>query len=270
MRTIDGHFTVINEPGTAHNLAARLLSMFESVRTPEHIIITETVLEQGAIRAQNVLSHSLAQSIKRIEIQIDEIALPTELDKYPKVDKAQHNVLDVTNRAEKASSRKNWKKLDRARKALAKQLDKAGFASYTLYVDYINSQGIGGAQRRELLVSRDELLQRKRQAENKSRSLTSLTPAQIITVLADVLSRCPRTPVGPLPIVFDDALRNLETSTKLRALEVLKAHASHYATWYVTDDPLVLGWAGFYEGQSQAQNSGDKKSPIFDIELDVA
>ena len=270
MRTIDGHFTVINEPRTAHALAAKLLAMFESVRTPEHIIVTETVLEQGALRAQNTLSHSLAQSIKRIEVQIGEIKLPTDLEKYPKVDKAQQNVLEATNKAERASSRKHWKKLDRTRKTLAKQLDKAGFASYTAYVDYINSQGIGGAKRRELLVSRDELLQKKRQAENKSTSLTSLTPSQIITVLADVLSRCPRTPVGPLPIVFDDALRNLETATKLRALEVLKAHSSNYATWYVTDDPLVLGWAGFYEGSSQTSDGETKTSPIFDNEIDVA
>jgi|GEM_PF-6667482 len=270
MRTIDGHFTVVNEPGTARALATNLLSMFESVRTPEHIIVSEAVLEQGAIRAQNVLSHSLAQSIKKVEAQIDEIEFPSVLQKYPKIDKAQQNVLEATNKAERASSRKNWKKLDKARRKLAKQLDKFGFASYTTYVDYINSQGIGGSKRRELLVSKDELLQKKREAENKSRSLTSLTPAQIITVLADVLSRCPRTPVGPLPIVFDDALRSLETSTKLRALEVLKAHSSNYATWYVTDDPLVLGWAGFYEADEINLDEKTKATEIYDIDIDVA
>ncbi len=268
MRSIDGHFTVVNEPGTAHTLASNLLSMFESVRTPDHIIVTEAVLEQGAFRAQNVLSHSLGQSIKRIEAQIDEIKLPSELDKYPKIEKAQQNVLEATNRAERASTKRNWRKLDKARKVVAKQLSKYGFSSYTTYVDYINSQGIGGAKRRELLITRDDLIQKKRQAENKAKSLTALTPAQIITVLADVLSRCPRTPVGPLPIVFDDALRNLETSTKLRALEVLKAHSSSYATWYVTDDPLVLGWAGYFE--SQPQNQDNNNPIIFDFDVEVA
>ena len=270
MRCIDGHFTVINEPGTARALAGDLLSMFESVRTPEHILVTEEVLEQGAIRAQNVLSHSLAQSAKRIDAQIEQIGLPEAALQFRKVDKSHQNVLDATNKAERASSRKNWKKLDKAHKSLAKQLDKAGFSSYTAYVDYLNSQGEGGVQRRDLVLLRDELLQKKLQADNRSASLVTLTPAQIITVLADVLSRCPRTPVGPLPIVINDALRNLETSTKLRALEVLKAHSSNYATWYVTDDPLVLGWAGFYENRSNQDNTVSGQTPIYDVELDVA
>lgn len=268
MRTIDGHFTVINEPGTARKLAANLLQMFESVRTPEHIIVTEALLEQGAQRAQGVLSNSLAQSIKKLDAQIEAIEIPNEKVTFHKIDRAQLVVLDATNHAERTSSRKNWRKLDKARKALAKQLEKAGFSSYTAYADFINSQGIGGAQRRELLVARDELIAQKREAENRDKSLSSLTPAQIITVLADVLSRCPRTPVGPLPIVFDDALRNVEPATKLRALEVLKAHASHYATWYVTDDPLVLGWAGFTQEIFLERSKSD--SVIYDIDTDIA
>lgn len=268
MRTIDGHFTVVNEPGTATELAKNLLARFESVRAPEHIIITETILEQGALRAQGVLSNSLEQSIKKIENQIEAIPVPTEKIEYPKIEKAQLQVLEATNRAEKLSSKKNWRKLDKCRKELAKQCEKAGFESYTKYVDFLNAQGVGGTQRRELLIARDELIAKRNEALKKDKSLTSLTPAQIITVLADVLSRCPHTPVGPLPIVFDDALRNVETSTKLRALEVLKAHASHYATWYVTDDPLVLGWAGFIEDFLNLDES--QKTAIFDIDQQAA
>lgn len=268
MRTIDGHFTVINEPGTARALATDLLGMFESVRSPEHIIITETLLEQGAIRAQAVLSNSLEQSIKKIDADIEAIDIPDDKESYPKIDKAQAVVLEATNHAERASSKKNWRKLDKARKSLAKQLDKAGFASYTAYADFINAQGIGGVERRELFLTRDDLIAQKRKADNPGKSLMSLTPHQIITVLADVLSRAPRTPVGPMPIVIDDALRNLEVSTKLRALEVLKAHSSHYATWYVTDDPLVLGWAGFVDSFSSTTDSGD--SFIYDNEPDIA
>lgn len=268
MRTIDGHFTIINEPGTARELASNLLSMFESVRSPEHIILTEALLEEGAKRSQGVLSNSLAQSIKRIENEIESIEMPAEKITFHKIDKAQLGVLEATNRAEKTSSRKNWRKLDKARKKLAKQLEKSQFASYTSYVDFINSQGVGGAQRRELLIARDELVAKKTATDTRDRSLTALTPAQIITVLADVLSRCPHTPVGPLPIVIDDALRNLETSTKLRALEVLKAHSTHYATWYVTDDPLVLGWAGFISEEIEPENKVNAR--IYDVELDAA
>lgn len=268
MRTIDGHFTVINEPGSAHKLAANLLSMFESVRSPEHIILTETLLGEGAKRSQSVLSNSLAQSIKKIEHQIEEIEIPDEKITFHKIEKMQIAVLEATNHAERSSTKKNWRKLDKARKNLAKQLDKAEFPSYTAYVDFVNSQGIGGTQRRELMIARDELVAQKTAAENRDKSVSALTPSQIITVLADVLSRCPHTPVGPLPIVIDDALRNLETSTKLRALEVLKAHSTHYATWYVTDDPLVLGWAGFM--QQDAVQTNKTNSKIYDVELDVA
>ena len=268
MRTIDGHFTVVNEPGTARALATKLLSMFESMRSPEHIVITETLLQQGAQRAQGVLSNSLSQSVMKIDAQISALEIPDEKVNYPKIEKAQLKVLDATNHAEKTSSKKNWRRLDKARKSLAKQLEKAGFTSFTTYVDFVNSQGIGGAQRRELLISRDELIAKKKLADNRDKSLAALTPAQIITVFADVLSRTPNTPVGTLPIVIDDALRNLESNTKLRALEVLKAHSSHYATWYVTSDPLVLGWAGFYQDQIVEKKS-DSKS-IYDIDLDDA
>lgn len=268
MRTIDGHFTIINEPGTARALAANLLQRFESVRLPEHIIITEDVIVQAAHRAQGVLATSIAQSIASIESELANIDKPEETVTYARIDKLQQSVIDATTQAERNSSPKNWRKLDKARKHLAKELEKSGFASYTTYVDFINSQGIGGAQRRELLIKRDELLAEKKLAENRSKSLTALTPGQIITVLADVLSRCPRTPVGPLPVVFDDALRHVDVSTKLRAMDVLKAHSSHYATWYITNDPVVLSWAGFTDEVSAQSVKSD--NGIFDIDVDVA
>lgn len=268
MRTINGHFTVINEPGMASKIAANLLEMFESVRDPQHIIITATQLSQSAKRAHDVMSSSLERSIASIENQLAELDVPGEKVTNAKIDKAQLAVLEATSKAERASSRRNWTKLDKARKALTKQLEKAGFESYTLYADFINSQGIGGAQRRELLVARDELIANKRKSDRTKDSLSTLSPAQVITVLADVLARSPRTPVGPLPIVFDDALRNLDISTKLRALEVLKAHSCHYATWYITDDPVVLGWAGF---EKELFVNQDKHiSSVYDIDLDVA
>ncbi len=268
MRTIDGHFTIINEPGTARALATNLLGMFESVRAPEHIIITEALLDQGATRAQAVLSNTLGQSIVKVEAEIEAMDTPDDKVMFPKIDKAQSLVLEATNRAERASTKRHWRKLDKARKALAKQLDKSGFSSYTTYADFINAQSMGGAQRRELFLARDELIARKKNADNSDKSLSSLTPEQIITVLADLLARAPRTQVGPLPIIIDDALRNLDVATKLRALEVLKAHSSHYATWYVTDDPLVLGWAGFIENNNSMHS---QSSPaIYDNEPDIA
>lgn len=268
MRTIDGHFTIINEPGTARAMAAEFLEMFESVRSPEQIIITEKLIELAAQRSQGVLSHSLLQSIRRVQSQIDAIGLPGETVTFPRVDKAQLKVLELTNRAEKSSTSKNWRKLDSARKRLAKELDRADFASYTAYVDYITSQDVGGVQRRELLIELEELKEQKKNADNNDKSLASLNPSQIITVLADVLSRCPHTPVGPLPIVIDDALRNVDVATKLRAMEVLKAHSSHYATWYVTDDPIVLSWAGFTKEIASSPDTDQHR--VYDVESDIA
>ncbi|HMS24982.1 MAG TPA: hypothetical protein PKB15_04750 [Acidimicrobiia bacterium] len=268
MRSIDGHFTIINEPGTARALAENLLNMFESVRSPEHIIITQTLLKQAASRAQGILSASLAHKIAQVEAEIAALALPDEKVTHIKIEKAQVVALDATTRAEKSSSSKNWRKLDKARKALAKQLERAGFASYTAYADFINAQGVGGARRLELLIRRDELIAEKKVAETQEKSLVSLTPSQIITVLADVLSRAPHTAMGPLPIVIDDALRHLEVSTKLRALEVLKAHATQYATWYVTDDPLILSWGGFK--QDSLVSEREHESAIYDMDVDIA
>lgn len=268
MRSIDGHFTVINEPGTARVLAANLLQRFESMRSPEHIIITETFILEAAKRSHKVLAQSLTQSIATIEKEIESSNAPSETITYAKIEKAQAGVIEATNHAEKLSTSKNWRKLDRARKHLAKELEKCGFASLTSYVDFVNSQGVGGAQRRELFIARDELIASKKLAENSDKSLSALTPSQIITVLADVLSRAPRTAVGPLPVIFDDALRNVDVSTKLRAMELLKAHSSHYATWYITDDPIVLSWAGFVgEIVTQTHRKSDE---IFDIDREIA
>lgn len=268
MRTIDGHFTVINEPGSARSLATNLLQRFESMRSPEHIIITETVIREAAKRAHKVLAQSLTQSIATIEKEIGALEAPPQSCTFAKVEKVQADVNEATNRAEKMSTAKNWRKLDRARKRLAKELEKCGFASLTAYVDFVNSQGVGGAQRRELFIARDELIAQKKLAENSNTSISALTPSQIITVLADVLSRAPRTAVGPLPVIFDDALRHVDVSTKLRAMELLKAHASNYATWYITDDPVVLSWAGFV-GEitiSQARSS----DTVYDIDHEIA
>ncbi len=268
MRSIDGHFTIINEPGTARTLAENLLEMFESVRSPEHIMITQTLLEQAALRAQGVLSKSLGHTLEQVEAEIEALTVPDEKITYMKIEKAQMTVLDATNRAERSSTPKHWRKFDKARKDLTKQLERAGFASYTAYADFINAQGVGGARRLELLIRRDELVAEKKVAETQEKSLVSLTPSQIITVLADILSRAPHTAMGPLPVVIDDALRHLEVSTKLRALEVLKAHATQYATWYVTDDPLVLSWGGF-EKDSPAPES-EHESVIYDMDVDIA
>jgi hypothetical protein len=214
------------------------------------------------------LSNSIAQSIKKVEAEIDSIEVPDTIQTFPKIVKAHEDVLETTGRAERNSTKKNWRKLDQARRKLAKELDKNEFDSYTSYVDFVSSQGIGGARRRELLITRDELLAQKSEAEKNAKSLRTLTPAQIITVLADVLSRCPHTPVGPLPIVIDDALRNVEVSTKLRAMEVLKAHASHYATWYITDDPVVLSWAGFMVHNEVTD--AKKSTAVYDIDVEIA
>jgi hypothetical protein len=97
---------------------------------------------------------------------------------------------------------------------------------------------------------------------------SELTPSQIITVIAQVLSNRPKTDVGTLPIVFDDALRNLNADTKLRALELLKTYSSQYASWYVTDDPLVLSWSGFQ--YADAQMDINNHNNIYDFDLDIA
>lgn len=264
MRTIDGHFTVVNEPGTARALAANLLHRFESMRSPEHIVITESTVAQAAGRAQGVLANSLTQSIALIDKKIAELPQPDKKSANGKIENAQRLVLELTNRAERVSSSKNWRKLDQARKQLSKELEKAGFSSYTQYVDHLNSNTQSGNERRELLMSRDALVAKKAQAEKESQRLDALTPAQVITVLADVLSRCPRTPMGPLPIVIDDALRHLNVSAKLRAMDVLKAHSAHYATWYVTDDPVVLSWAGFDGAIEQREQA------LFDYDTEIA
>jgi hypothetical protein len=51
-------------------------------------------------------------------------------------------------------------------------------------------------------------------------------------------------------------------------MEVLKAHASHYATWYITDDPVVLSWAGFtvHNEVTDAKNS----TAVYDIDVEIA
>lgn len=262
MRSIEGHFTIVNQPGTAHELAQELLSMFESTKSPETIIISETTIEDAASRAQNVLISSLEQSIRKIDKQLEAIQENTETIRYASIDKAQQSVLDATSQAERMSTSKNWRKLDKAQKKLSKELVSAGFSTYTDYVDFLNNQAGNSDEKRELLLAKDEMIAQKTEVENSSRSISCLTPGQIITVLADVLSRAPHTPMGPLPIVISDALRNVDVATKLRAMEVLKAHSSHYATWYVTDDPIVLSWAGFFDEVELSQND----SKIFDIE----
>ena len=47
MRTIDAHFTVVKQPGNAVKIASELLTMFESLRSPEHIMITKETIEKG-------------------------------------------------------------------------------------------------------------------------------------------------------------------------------------------------------------------------------
>ena len=71
-----------------------------------------------------------------------------------------------------------------------------------------------------------------------------------------------------LPIVFDDALRGLNADTKLRALELLKRYSNEYATWYVSDDPIVLSWSGFQYGDAAQESNINHR--IYDFELDIA
>lgn len=263
MTNFDGHFTIINEPGTANDLAKELLNALESVKEPASIVITEKIIESAASRALAVLISSLDQSVMKLEDEISKMNISEELITHKNVDKAHSSVLDATYGAEKSSSSKNWKKLDKARKRLDKELAKVGFETYTQYVDFLNDQKQDSRRRRELIVSKEDIIAKKTQIENSRHPIACLSSAQIITVLADVLSRAPHAPMGPLPIVFDDALRNVEAATKLRAMEILKAHSSHYATWYVTDDPVVLGWAGFV-GEINLESAH-----LYDVELDA-
>lgn len=268
MRSLDGHFSVVNEQGKAGKIATELLAMFESMRAPEHIIITRETVEKASLNATKVMIEMLDTYIAIIDEKFEKLGDEEAGDSYPKIEKAQEQVVAATRMAERNSTKHNWKKLDSAQKKLAKELDRAGFSNFAAYADTINVQSSVAIQRKELIAQRANYIAQKQESLNRRGNIADLTPAQIVTVIAEVVSHRPKTDIGTLPIVFDDALRDLNADTKLRALELLKSYSNEYATWYVTDDPLVLGWSGF---DHATENMGDLTAhKIYDFELDIA
>ncbi len=268
MRNINGHFTIVNEPGTAKALATNLLQSFESLRSPEHIVISSYSIELAAQRAQGTKATAIEIELSKTQEELGLIAPPKQRVSHASIDKSHRIVLEATNTAERSSTDKNWKKLDKAKQTLEKELQKHGFETYTQYVDYLNGQDENSEKRRELLLKVEDLSHQYNKIKSANKDISKLGPSQIITVIADILSRCPHTKVGPLPIVIDDALKDLEVGTKLRALDLLKAHGNQYPIWYVTDDPVVLSWAGFLD--SATFISREKSSKPFDIDSELA
>lgn len=268
MRSIDGHFTVINQPGNAVKIATELLSMFESMRSADHIIITTETIEKACQNANKVMLEMIDTYIAIIDEKFEKLNDKTTGVSYPKIEKAQDKVVEATKLAERNSTKRNWNKLDNAKKMLAKELDKAGFASYTIYADSLNVQSSQTILRKDLIAQRENYLAQRNVCLKKESKSSELTPSQIITVIAQVLSNRPKTDIGTLPIVFEDSLRNLRAETKLRALELLKSYSTQFATWYVTDDPLVLSWSGFQYEDAQIQDQN--LNGIYDFELDIA
>lgn len=268
MRSIDGHFSVVNEPGKAVKIASELLTMFESLRTPEHIIITQETIQKASFNASKLMLEMLDTYIAIVDEKFEKLGEEEVGQAYPKIEKAQELVVSATRLAERNSTKRNWNKLDTAQKRLAKELDRAGFNNFANYADSINVQSSVAIQRKELTLQKANYIAQKQESMNRRGNIRDLTPSQIITVIAEVVSHRPKTNIGTLPIVFDDAFRDLNADTKLRALELLKSYSNEYATWYITDDPLVLGWSGFNE--TEYLQAAIRTHKIYDFELDVA
>lgn len=268
MRSIEGHFSVVNEPGKAVKIASELLAMFESMRSPEHIIISKATVEKASLNASKVMLEMIDTYIAIIDEKFEKLGEEEAGKSYPRIEKAQESVVAATRMAERSSTKRNWKKLDSTQKTLAKELDKAGFDNFAQYADSINVQSSVAIQRKELIAQRENYIAQKQEVLNRKGHVADLTPAQMVTVISEIVSHRPKTHIGNLPIVFDDALRGLNADTKLRALELLKSYSNQYATWYVTDDPLVLGWSGFDEIAENFESKNSNK--IYDFELDIA
>ena len=268
MRSIDGHFTIINQPGNAMKIASDLLAMFESMRSPEHVIISKETIEKASQNANRVLLEMLDTYIAIVDEKFAKLENDTNVAMDPNIKKAQDRVVETTRLAERNSTDRNWRKLDSAKKNLAKELDKAGFGSFTKYCDSFNVQGSQATTRKILIEQRENYMAQKTQCLKNDNKTFELTPAQVITVMAEILSSRPKSDIGYLPIVLDDALRDLNSDTKFRALDLLKSYSNEYAIWYVTDDPLVLGWSGFVE--SDISHDPKILKSFYDFELDVA
>ena len=268
MRLINGHFTVVNEQDNAKEIAKELLVMFESDRSVDQLVITREMIEKECHNSNNLLLGMIETYIAIVEEKFNKLDVDKVDIKYPSIEKAQLKVVEATRLAERNSTKHNWKKLDVAQKNLTKELNKAGFTNYTLYADSTNVQGSQAILRKELILQKANYLAQRNECLKSDDIIGGLTPDQVVSVISQILANRPKTGFVTLPIVFDDALRGLNADTKLRALELLKRYSNEYATWYVSDDPIVLRWSGFQYGDAAQESNINHR--IYDFELDIA